>query len=358
MTGGAPDIMEHVVGYRGWRLRWDGRLASAGAGRTIWAPGVNTASCDPRSEHTAPAGDCTCGLYAFHDPPPAPAPGMVGAIRAHGDLESHHDGFRAQHAEVIALVQRGRRARRRERRAADIYGVPLVSLQELEHVAAEHGRPLAQSQRPARERDEDLAEFPRLAAIHDALEHAYLAVARVLRRHRRVRSAALAAISCAPLVALLAWGYTAALASRGEHASTVVGWLSFAPWLVGGAALLARQIFGSRWLRPVRMWTGPGWLLLAVPLQYADVAGVAGIGVETLKWAVGITALAVIAAGLFWFARPIVMAATWAGALVAPVALAHVRGELLLVLSAAALVQYAALFPMQARRLIGIRGAQ
>lgn len=141
MTG-APDVMEHVVGYRGWRLRWDGRLASAGAGRTIWVPGVNTASCDPRSEHTAPAGDCTCGLYAFHDPPPAPSPGMVGAIRAHGDLESHHDGFRAQHAEVIALVQRGRRARRRERRAADVYGVPLVSLQELEHVAAEHGRPL------------------------------------------------------------------------------------------------------------------------------------------------------------------------------------------------------------------------
>ena len=57
-------------------------------------------------------------------------------------MEAQRDGFRAEHAEVVALVKRRPRARARERRAAARYGVALIELHELEYVAAEHGAPL------------------------------------------------------------------------------------------------------------------------------------------------------------------------------------------------------------------------
>ena len=344
-------VAEHVVGYRVWRLRRDGRLVSAGVGCTAWTTGVNVARCDARCERV-PGGACGCGLYAFHDPPPAPAPGIVGAIRAHGALESHHDGFRAQYAEVVALVQRGRRSRRRERRAAGIYGVPLVQLQELACVAAEHGQPLAASLRPARERDEILDESPLAAAVHARLERGYARVAARLRRHPRVRSAALAALAYLPLVTLAGWGCLAALTARGDGPGAWAWWLSLLPAVLGTAALLARQAFGSRWLRPVRVWPLPSVLLLAVPLQFAGAAGVDGLAVEALTWTVAITAAGVVLSGFGRLADPLCLGATTAWVAGLPLVLALVPGQVLLVLGGAALAQFATVFPMHARRLL------
>ena len=351
MSTRAPDVMEHVVGYRVWRLRRDGRLVSAGLGATIWQPGVNVAACD-ESGHTAPAGDCVCGLYAFHGAPPAPSPGTVGAIRAHGQLESHATGFRAQYAEVVALVQRRRRPRRRELRAAAMYDVPLVALPELEDVARTHGRPLAAGQRPARERDEVLDAHPRLRRVHDALEHAYARFAGALRRRPSVRSFALAAMTFAPGMTVLAWGLLAALAARGEHVSSSAVKLALLPMALALVGHAARAWFGSGWLRPVRRSAVAVVLLLAVPLQFAGDVGVSGLAVEALSWAVGLTAVAVIFAGLGHLHRPVVVCVTVAWISVLGVALPWLWGQTLLVLAGAAIAQYALVFPARARWLI------
>ena len=236
-----------MVGYRVWRLRRDGRLVSAGVGCTTWNTGVNVARCDARCERV-PGGACGCGLYAFHDPPPAPA---------------------------------------------------------------------------AR-----------------------------LRRHPRVRSAALAALANLPFVTLAGWGCLAALTARGDGPGVWAWWLSLLPAVLGAAALLARQAFGSRWLRPVRVWPLPSVLLLAVPLQFAAAAGVDGLVVEALTWTVAITAGAVVLSGFGRLADPLCLGATTAWVAGLPLVLALVPGQLLLVLGGAALAQFATVFPLHARRLL------
>ena len=358
IAGARHEVTEHVIGYRVWRLRRDGRLMSAGVGCTAWTPGVNVACCDVGCERV-PGGVCGCGLYAFHDPPPASAPGIVGAIRAHGALESHHDGFRAQYAEVVALVQRRRRSTRRERRAAALYGVPLVRLQELACVAAEHGRSLEADQRPARERAEILDEFALVDAVHTRAGRGYTRVAAWLRRHPLVRSAALAALAYSPLVTLATWGFLAALTVRGDSPGEWAWWFSALAALLGSAAQLVRWTFGSRWLRPVRVWQLPAIVVLALPLQFAGAAGIDGLAVEALTWTVAITAIGVVLAG---FGRllsdALCAAATMAWVAALAIVLPMLPGQVLLVLGAAALAQFATVFPTHARRLIAMGPAR
>lgn len=160
---GAPDFVEPVVGYRGWRLGQDGRLAPLGwEGAPAWQPGINQALCQAhllsgrRSSHAAPDSRCRCGLYAlrsvrthglqlYRDATIRP-PVAVGAIAAWGAIEAHRTGFRAQYACVLALAVHKKMTpyeRATVERAGERYGVPVVQWRgPLETESLRHASPL------------------------------------------------------------------------------------------------------------------------------------------------------------------------------------------------------------------------
>lgn len=118
-----PLLTAALPGFRAWMVDAGGRLHPYTGQSGAWEVGVNTAACARGGRHVAPHQDCMCGLYAFHHlHPQLRGEPVVGAIAAWGDMEVHRDGFRAQHASVIALASNGRGARA----AAARYGVPLV----------------------------------------------------------------------------------------------------------------------------------------------------------------------------------------------------------------------------------------
>lgn len=166
MIDPVPTFAQPVVGFRVWKLARDGMLLP----RTLsalqrlevepWQPGRNDARCmylgRTRGPHSSPDQHCDCGLHAYHDVSQltraARADGLVaGAVTAWGDLQVHRGGFRAQHAQVVALAfpdSPGMAAPARA--AARRYGVPLVTAAELQGCAAPYGAPLPASVRPAR----------------------------------------------------------------------------------------------------------------------------------------------------------------------------------------------------------------
>ena len=161
-------FVQPVVGFRVWKLSAEGALlpravsALARLEAEPWQPGRNDARCmylgRSRGPHPPPHADCDCGLHAYHDlarmARAARAEECVGgAIAAWGDLQVHRSGFRAQHAQVVALAipdTVGMAAR--ARLAAARYDVPLVGCDELQACAAAHGAPLPGAVRPARRR--------------------------------------------------------------------------------------------------------------------------------------------------------------------------------------------------------------
>jgi hypothetical protein len=135
------------VGFRHWNVE-DGRLFSIGRhpltdvdcpsgagalGRIEWP--VSGLTALPCRDGPAPAFDCSCGVYAtsdLRDPGAAWRSGphyerhMIGAVALWGRVVEHETGYRAQHARPIALLE-GYGAQR----VADLYGVPLLSADEL-----------------------------------------------------------------------------------------------------------------------------------------------------------------------------------------------------------------------------------
>jgi hypothetical protein len=98
-------------------------LLGSVAMRTHWLPASKTtwARCGDRRRRAhpagapAPAGGCTCGLYALHPAaaasneaiaPGASAPKLevAGLIEAWGTIHVHREGFRAQYARPAALL--------------------------------------------------------------------------------------------------------------------------------------------------------------------------------------------------------------------------------------------------------------
>lgn len=119
-----PFLTEALPGFRAWTIDREGRLLPAAVGEP-WTTGVNVAGCAHGHGHDAPAGDCTCGLYAFHTVHRQLAgEAHVGAIAAWGDMEVHRDGFRAGRARVLALADA---PGDRVQRAAERYGVPVLA---------------------------------------------------------------------------------------------------------------------------------------------------------------------------------------------------------------------------------------
>lgn len=180
MTDTAPDLAQYVTGYRSWRIG-PGHTIKAMVATAGWTPGVNKAECIPvdfltfgyqEGPHKAPCTGCHCGFYAVHEKCKDEAPGgeVYGVVRAHGDIEVHADGFRAEFVEVVAfadpatvplyrdLTDDARQAQARTRFVGELvkcvkaravrYGVPMVPWDDLERVALEHGGPVPVSLRP------------------------------------------------------------------------------------------------------------------------------------------------------------------------------------------------------------------
>lgn len=164
-----PDLIQAVVGYRAWAVDRDGWLLpfSLAAISGPWRPGINHAVCHyakwqgangtaVRESHAAPHPRCMCGLYGLADArdPRLPRSDMhlvVGAIGAWGDLEVHRSGFRAEFATVLALAV-GRELspslRDPHERAAERYGVELVSPELLEVTGLRHAAPVPEALLP------------------------------------------------------------------------------------------------------------------------------------------------------------------------------------------------------------------
>lgn len=157
-------LTEYVVGFRQWLAIPCGPPAGYRLCPLFtctlsapWVPGVNTARCFPsrstghqiiQHEPPGPDGDdgCPCGLYARHEITDTMRRDHIkgritGAIQAWGDIEVHNDGFRAQHARVIALA---RSSDHREQLAelGPSYGVKVLPLDHLAGYASLYGTPI------------------------------------------------------------------------------------------------------------------------------------------------------------------------------------------------------------------------
>jgi hypothetical protein len=144
-----------VVGFRSWAPQADGVSLSGIYIDHIWTPGVNEAECMKsmrlHRRQDTPANYCECGLYAFHDWRVQQFhgtrfPGYVGGIiRGWGNLRVHHHGWRSQYAEILALFDLGKTAKR----SAEHYGVPLVPPRAMDTIIGEFGQLVPVELRPA-----------------------------------------------------------------------------------------------------------------------------------------------------------------------------------------------------------------
>ena len=113
----------------------------------VWRGPVAHFKCRKPEGHTTPARECSCGLYASLSASDLGDWGgnVHGAVIAWGHVILHGtEGFRSEYQRIVAIapaaaytVERGLL-----RRASQIYGVPLVALDQLTMVGGEHGRPI------------------------------------------------------------------------------------------------------------------------------------------------------------------------------------------------------------------------
>lgn len=140
MTCATPTLTETAIGFRRWRLS-DDRLVSIAAGEE-WPVGDVRAQCRLKHAHLAPARDCSCGLYALHQPPYAPSEidGHVwGVVAAWGQLQVHHDGFRAERMRALALIVDTAIARTAAMPAAARYGISVADTEAAILLGSEFG---------------------------------------------------------------------------------------------------------------------------------------------------------------------------------------------------------------------------
>lgn len=163
------------VGEHGYELYAAGRVAiqvsgmfvSHGPGdrdRHRWRRGQFTeAICDMRRhpDVPAPVHGCTCGLYAKHerisDYDWISGRFVSGLIQAHGQVEVHHDGFRAQYARPVALFllpePAGRVHNLAAREIAQSWELELVNpcdKKALDEAIARYGQLVPEEHRPAK----------------------------------------------------------------------------------------------------------------------------------------------------------------------------------------------------------------
>jgi hypothetical protein len=101
-----------VYAVRTFRINTeDGALVPIGAMASeprAWASAEATAVCARSARHSAPAEECTCGLYAFGRAEEVAAQypqarEVLAIVACHGRIVTGTKGLRAQHARVVAL---------------------------------------------------------------------------------------------------------------------------------------------------------------------------------------------------------------------------------------------------------------
>jgi hypothetical protein len=147
----APDFVEPVIGFRQWRLA--GEELRSLARDEVWPQATHVARC-PVTDHDAPAGDCTCGIYAWYVPRPRTASAgtadyVSGAVVLWGAIELHVTGMRAERCRIVALALPLFGAKRaRVLAVARRLGVAAVPHRALRTAAAERGAALPPTLRP------------------------------------------------------------------------------------------------------------------------------------------------------------------------------------------------------------------
>ena len=155
MSAAAPDLLEAVIAFRGWRVA-DGALLSplaeerwTGVVRARCRPELRSPGAPDHPPDQAPHPDCRCGLHAYHAPGPPcrrrTSAAWSGSSPVWGRLEVHPEGVRAEVAQVRALGLSPRWSswqRAAVREVARELDVPLVEEAALAATASEFGAPL------------------------------------------------------------------------------------------------------------------------------------------------------------------------------------------------------------------------
>ena len=166
-AGAGFAVNEPVLGYRAWLIEpgCDGHLLRSVLASAHWAStpsGWTGAVCMPQAgsgyalvrhdQTSVPHPECTCGLYAYHSlsiggydgrllQPDSADIGLVwGAVVGAGRVLVYQDGWRAQFARPVAILQ-GSGTQRHVRGLSDQLGIPTVPSSDIVHMAAEFGRP-------------------------------------------------------------------------------------------------------------------------------------------------------------------------------------------------------------------------
>lgn len=144
-------VSRPIVGHRAWRVDRNGILFATSANGYSWGPGLNVATCwaarfyqgsrkgrvpwkHPHDE-PVPGFQCSCGLHIAATVSGLPADWqryqMVrGVVRAYGRVIEHTGGWRAEKAQIIAIV----RGRMVDKLNPVYREIPLVSGPESEDV--------------------------------------------------------------------------------------------------------------------------------------------------------------------------------------------------------------------------------
>jgi len=140
--GEPPVVPSPLYGLRTWTVVGSAgreRLAGPHQGR-VWPPEGAWLEAACGSGHAAPAGDCDCGVHAWHPRrnwarrAVAPRATIPGVVEASGAIELHVDGFRAQRARPYALVLARGRNPGLVGRLAHAYRVPVVEARDPDDV--------------------------------------------------------------------------------------------------------------------------------------------------------------------------------------------------------------------------------
>jgi hypothetical protein len=160
----APLVPGPVYGLRTWRVVAGYELEGGGDGERIAGPYQGSpwpaagawylARCAKGADHKAPDRACGCGVHAFH-PSRQTARRVLsgrrdvaGIVEAHGAIEVHDDGFRAERARPHAFVVTPGSNAKLVRRLAEAYDAQVLEIggpDDLLAYCREHGLGLDES---------------------------------------------------------------------------------------------------------------------------------------------------------------------------------------------------------------------
>jgi len=144
-----PDYTDAIVAVRAFReppskdrsdapIYLRGGRSPAGAPRawsfghtTAWQPETNTATCNNGGEHPVPDESCSCGFYALSDASDLNSTYSHhlydhAVVKLWGRVIPGSRGWRAEYAAISAFLLTRGAERRRLRKLARAYGVPLL----------------------------------------------------------------------------------------------------------------------------------------------------------------------------------------------------------------------------------------